>query len=144
MKIIKASEIEGCECKPTVLEDALKAKDEMVKIMESNNGVGLAAPQVGIFERFFVMKNYRAPGYIMIINPEMEVSTPKMGTFEEGCLSYPGESYRVKRYKQIRAKWTTELGKVVYTKLSGKEAQIFQHELDHLDGRTTKMIAESH
>lgn len=140
MKLVDSSDIEGCECTPATIKEAVKCKDEMLEIMDDN--YGLAAPQVGIYKRFFVMKNQRGLPPWLVINPEMKPQSPKRGTFVEGCLSYPGETFRVKRYKQILASWTNENGEKSYTKMSGKEAQVFQHELDHLDGVTIKLIAE--
>lgn len=139
MKLIDANKIEHCECGPAAIEDAVASKEAMVKLMIEKKGYALSAPQVGIFKRFFVMRNFRGKDPILVINPKLEISNPKKGTFEEGCLSYPGEFFRVKRYKQIRASWTSESGKKVYTKLTGKECQIFQHEFDHLEGITVKI-----
>ena len=116
----------------------------MVKVLNSSmkSGIALAAPQVGIRERFFVFSNGR-----MFLNPKITspISTksktlPKYfdkPTFldGEGCLSFPSKRVVVPRWEKIRANWTDE-NRVVHTneRLSGIASHIFQHELDHLNG----------
>lgn len=140
MKLADANRVENCNCVDTTVEKARKHKAALIKIM--NTGLGISAPQVGIFERFFVMKNNRGVEPWLVVNPVIEDRPEKVGTFMEGCLTYPGEFYRVRRKKTIRAMWTDETGEKVRLKLSGREAQVFQHEFDHLNGVTIKMIAE--
>ena len=134
----------------TVQTERIKGVDVMVnraieKIMIDNNGIGLAAPQVGIFERFFIMKDFRGPGIVLIINPEIIEASKKIGTFKEGCLTYNIGSNRptwtVKRPKRIRASWIMSDGRKMVRKLSGREAQVFYHEIQHLEGITVKTMS---
>lgn len=137
MELAKPEIVEGCKCKPVKdIEACLKDAKEMKGLMD--HAYGIAAPQVGIFRRFFLMKSWNNGEIRVIINPEIIKESDKQGTYKEGCLTYPGETFYVKRPKQIRVKWyDPELG-IIYRKLTGKEAQVFHHEFQHLDGITIK------
>ena len=114
-----------------------KLAQDMLDTMYANNGVGLAAPQVGVSKRMFVLdvSGEEEPNKpIVLINPEIISSSGEMaGT--EGCLSFPGVFFEVKRFRKVTVK---------YTNLSGKEVKLtaendllcraIQHELDHLNG----------
>ena len=140
MILVEAQYVENCKCLPVVdSNDIEKKARKMNKIMVKNNGIGLAAPQVGIFLQFFIMKDWRNISEIeIVINPEIIKYGEKIGTFTEGCLTYPGETFVIKRSKQIKAIWYNPQGHRVYRKMSGKEAQVFQHEYDHLQGISCK------
>jgi len=138
MNLVSPDKVEGCKCKEVNLDNIdsiLEIALEMAEIMITKRGIGLAAPQVGIYKRFFVMKNFRGNGYVTIINPEIIKVSDKIGTFNEGCLTYPW-NYRVnvKRPKQIKASWISDNGDWISMKLTGRESQCFLHEFDHLDG----------
>jgi peptide deformylase len=142
MNLVSPKEVEDCKCKP-IAEENIKGLSEttdlMASLMEAKRGIGLAAPQVGIFKRFFIMKNFRGPGHVVVINPEITRVSEKSGVFEEGCLTYPW-NYRksVRRPKQIWAQWRTGDGGYMKMKLTGREAQVFHHEYEHLEGLTIK------
>ena len=139
MKLSEPNKVEGCKCKPVAMENlakTVKIGKEMYEFMILNRGAGLAAPQIGIFRTFFVMKDYQGAKYQLIINPEIHKVSDKLGSYKERCLTYPGEYITVKRPKQIRASWTNQEGIRVYRKLTGQESQIFQHEAEHLVGLT--------
>lgn len=106
------------------------AKD-MLETMYHANGVGLAAPQVGISERLVVIDVGSGP--LILINPEI---TKKEGENRdvEGCLSLPGRSEYVTRAERV---WVTALdlnGKQINLTGEGLLARAFQHEIDHLNG----------
>lgn len=107
--------------------------DDMIRFMNQNQGIGLAANQVGLDIRLFVMsvdgKQYKCFNP-MIMNSSGESTQP------EGCLSFPGETVSVTRSENILATWFNEEGKLVIENLSGLTARCFQHELDHLNGIT--------
>jgi peptide deformylase len=106
--------------------------DEMVEIMREENGVGLAANQVGLTQRFFVGE---VEGTVKkIINPEITEFGKEEIELEEGCLSIPGIYKRVKRPEKIKVKYLNEKGETVEEELDGVWARVFQHELDHLNG----------
>ena len=144
MKLVEAKKVEGCKCVFVRNFDQVKKDaDKMEKIMIDGHGIGLAAPQVGIFKRFFIMKDFRLEGVVVIINPEIMKYSDKIGTFREGCLTYPGEEFIIKRPKYVLARWSNLGGVEVYRKMTGKESQVFQHEFDHLDGISCKMKRET-
>ena len=117
----------------------LALAQEMLETMRQANGVGLAAPQVGIRQRFFVAElpadeeeGLPAETYI-VFNPVMVKSAgEQIGV--EGCLSIPGYVGEVARAAQITIKGLDESGKPVRHKAEGYLARVFQHEIDHLDG----------
>ena len=103
----------------------------MTKIMFENNGIGLAAPQVGIQKRLFIMGNDQK--LFVCINPEIIVTEGEERDIE-GCLSFPNLWMRVKRNKIVKVKYQSIDGEFVENVLEGLASRVFQHELDHLDG----------
>jgi len=106
--------------------------DRMVEFMYEADGVGLAAPQIGDSRRIVVID--AGDGPVKIINPEIVKTGNDEEIVEEGCLSLPGFSVRVKRPVQISVTYTNENGKTVQKELDGLGARAFQHEVDHLNG----------
>ena len=106
--------------------------DRMMKVMEKANGVGLAANQIGIDKRFFVLDVEGRK--LKIINPEILEFGDELIEFEEGCLSIPGVYRNVTRPEKIRVKYMDENNEVHEELLEGLISRAFQHELDHLDG----------
>jgi peptide deformylase len=105
--------------------------DEMIMMMYSSKGIGLAAPQVGVDKQIFVADTGKGP--IKIINP---VIVKKQGSdkMEEGCLSVPDLSVNVKRSEKIVLKGLNEKLEPVTLELEGLMARVAQHEIDHLNG----------
>lgn len=103
----------------------------MVKVMMENNGIGLAAPQVGISKRIFVMGNETK--LYACINPEIIEGTGIVMD-REGCLSFPDLWLNVKRQESIKVKFYNAVGSEIITEFTGLIARVFQHERDHLDG----------
>jgi len=110
------------------LEDLVKA---MTLVMFAKSGIGLAAPQVGISKRIFIMGNKEK--LIVCVNPEIVSGTGDIQD-TEGCLSFPGLWLHVKRYEKIIAKYQTMSGETKQEEFDGIMARVFQHELDHLNG----------
>ena len=105
--------------------------EDMVETMYEANGVGLAAPQVGILKRLVVIDVGEGP--FIMINPEI-IETDGTQTGDEGCLSLPGKAGCVTRPNYVKVKCLNEdMEEVVY---EGEEllARAFCHEIDHLDG----------
>lgn len=100
--------------------------------MKEENGVGIAAPQVGIHDRVIIAET--ADGPTAFINPEIIERAFKLVDSEEGCLSVPGIWGIVKRHRSVTVKALDESGKTVQLRANGLLSIIFQHEIDHLDG----------
>jgi len=109
--------------------------DNMITRMKKAGGVGLAAPQVNVSKRMFVMKPSFLKKAEVIINPKIEYLEQK-GTkmSSEGCLSIPGRSFKVERYKQLRLSYLNRDGEQIFEKARGFRAVVIQHEFDHLEG----------
>lgn len=112
-----------------------KTFDDMFETMYAAPGVGLAAPQVGINERFSVIDVSDGKDEpLVLINPEI-ISGTDACDLEEGCLSVPGHSEKVRRYTTIRVKAWDKDGKPLDFEADGLLAHCIQHEIDHLDGK---------
>lgn len=108
--------------------------DDMYKIMLDNNGLGLAATQVGLSLRFFLMRNKDT--FEVYLNPEIiEVSTDML--FEiEGCLSFPELYLKIYRPKFIKVRYINKENKIIEDILDEFNARCFIHEYEHLEGIT--------
>lgn len=104
---------------------------DMQETMYEADGVGLAAPQVGILKRIAVVDV--GEGIINLINPEI-IETEGSYIDEEGCLSIPGENGKVERPERVKVKALNEKGEEVVIVGEGLLARAFCHEIDHLDG----------
>jgi peptide deformylase len=104
----------------------------MLETMKKKFGIGLAAPQVGISTRMFVMGSEGGVGYT-IFNPVV-LETKGEVKMEEGCLSYPGLYLPIKRPEEITVSYYDVNVNQIEKKFSGLTARVFLHELDHLDG----------
>jgi len=132
----KSEELE--EITPEIKELVLA----MTEIMEKNQGVGLAAPQVGELKRVIVVhpikersleeKSEKRPQ--IFINPEIIKKTKETEIDEEGCLSFPELFLKIKRAKEVEIEALNLNGEKIQIKAEGLPARIFQHEIDHLDG----------
>jgi peptide deformylase len=106
--------------------------DDMIATMRAENGVGLAAPQIGVSQRIFVAETSDGP--IALINARITRRSKKMIKFEEGCLSIPGKFAIVWRHKEVDVEALTLNGEVIKFIAKGFFARVIQHEIDHLDG----------
>jgi peptide deformylase len=113
-------------------EEILQLLDDMVETMHSSNGVGLAAPQIGVNKRVFVLDV--GDGHIRkVINPKFLEFSDDLEENEEGCLSVPGIYKKVKRAAKVRISYLNESWEEVIEEADGLLARAFQHENDHLD-----------
>jgi len=106
--------------------------DNMFETMYAEEGVGLAAPQVGMLKRIAVV-DIREENKIVLINPEI-IEEEGKAIMEEGCLSIPGEIGDVIRAEKIKVRSLDREGNEVEFEAEGFEARAIQHEIDHLDG----------
>ena len=105
--------------------------DDMVETMLEAEGVGLAAPQVGISKRVVVIKN--EDKILELINPEIIESAGEIVDIE-GCLSFPGLYAEVPRFASVKVKGKDRCGKDFMLSAEGFLARVLQHEIDHLHG----------
>jgi peptide deformylase len=131
------AELSADELKEDAAEITKLAKG-MLQLMYAAEGVGLAAPQVGVNKRLMV---YNPSGdskkwleESILVNPKIVEFSDAQDTETEGCLSFPDMNGIVTRSKWIKVQAMNLRGKPVKKKFTGWEARIFQHEYDHLDG----------
>ncbi len=117
---------------PAVTKKILKLIRDMEQTMKAANGVGLAAPQVGLSLRIClgVVNDKITP----LINPQITWKSEEIAIDEEGCLSLPGVWLTIPRSVTITLTYTDEKGRSQERQLSGFDARVVQHEVDHLDG----------
>lgn len=140
------------------VDDVLrKFMDDMVTTMYSENGLGLAAVQVGVLKRVLVMDvdykvddhahhhhDHHGCGGIHVsntnpryfVNPEIIEKSEESNSYNEGCLSFPGARAEVVRPESVRVKFLDYDGKPQIVNLDGLMATCIQHEIDHLNGVT--------
>jgi len=121
------------KCRPVdkIDEKILTLLDDMADTMYEANGVGLAAPQVGILKRVVVIDD--GTGLIELINPEI-LSATGSETGDEGCLSVPGKYGKVTRPTKVTVKALNRHGETFTLTGEGLLARALCHETDHLDG----------
>jgi peptide deformylase len=106
----------------------------MAKFMTDNGGVGLAAPQIGVKKRIFIMGNFVK--LVACINPKIISLSDERESDLEGCLSFPDLFMKVKRPANAIVNYYTVSGELIEREVTGMEARVFMHEYDHLLGVT--------
>ncbi len=133
MKLLLMNDPALREVCPPVVQDELEyiksLVPEMSKILKQEEGAALAANQVGIIKRFFIMADGK-----LIINPEI-IDIGPLKPFEEGCLSIPGTYGPTQRAQTLKVRYKDETFTDVEVEYNGMEAVAIQHEIDHLDGK---------
>lgn len=111
---------------------------DMLATMYDAPGIGLAAPQIGVSQRIFVMDATREPDAprapLVLLNPEVTWVSEAENVYEEGCLSIPDQYGEVTRPAEVRLRWLGLDGKTHEREFDGLWATCAQHELDHLNG----------
>ena len=113
--------------------------EDMIMLMKMQNGMGLAANQIGITKRFFAIGSDSFDTFskpVIIWNPSIIKHSEEKVVDVEGCLSFKDIFVKVERPKEIEVQYETTQGKTRFAKLDGMESKCFQHELDHLEGIT--------
>ena len=139
------SAVEGAVCEDVtpadVTDEHIELTKNMLKLLAASNGLGLAAPQIGINKRFFVYWETRQNKPHCCYNAKYYGIGKKKNVWGERCLTYGNLTFAIRRYKEIQAVWyeydpdKKDLVKVTRA-LKGLEAEVFQHETDHLNGIT--------
>ncbi|MCA1806502.1 MAG: peptide deformylase [Actinobacteria bacterium] len=144
IKISAPDFVENVDCKEMTVDDITEEHVDltkrMLRFLTDINGLGLAAPQIGLQKRFFVYWDENVRPHV-IYNAKYYPHQKKKESWVEKCLTYGDLQFGVSRYKYIAAVWweydpdSHELYKVM-KKLLGQDAQVFQHETDHINSRT--------
>ena len=125
-----------CECKEFDFInppfDPITFSQDIIKFMYDNNGIGLAANQVGVPYRIFAMRGH--PENFVCFNPRIVNFGEEIISLDEGCLSFKNLIVKIKRPKEIRVRFNLPNGDVITKNFDGLTARTFQHELDHLNG----------
>ena len=119
--------------------DLEKFENDYIKVMKDNDGMGLAANQVGITKRFFAIGHESFDTFqkhAIIWNPRLISTSEEKVIDVEGCLSFRGIWLKVERPKTCEVEYETTKGTKQTARLDGMESKCFQHELDHLEGIT--------
>ena len=113
-----------------------KLVKDMFEKKKKNDGIGLAAVQIGVLKRIIVIEIEKEGIKTELINPKILSYSSSKGTMEEGCLSVPNEYYNVERPNEIVVEFTNLKNDVQKIEASGLFARCIQHEIDHLNGIT--------
>jgi len=116
----------------SVDDDIRDLIENMLDVIYVEDGVGLAAPQVGVSKRVIVVDDGKDG--VGLINPEIVKKSSETDTMEEGCLSLPGIRLNISRPVRITVKGLDENGDSVELQADGLLAKVIQHEIDHLNG----------
>ena len=126
-----------CEAVDEFSSEIGKLMDDLAESMYAHQGVGLAAPQIDMGLRALVVDVDQAEdgsGLLEVINPEILESSDERSEFEEGCLSFPGESEVVVRPARVTVRAQDRTGQSFDIQAEGMLATALQHEIDHLNG----------
>ena len=118
-------------------EDLQKLMDDMLETMYAAPGIGLAAIQVGVPKRIIVLDiapKDKPKNPMYFINPEIITKSENSSTYEEGCLSVPGQFAEINRPDKCHIKYLDYYGQPKEIKADGMLATCIQHEIDHLEG----------
>ena len=118
-------------------EDLQKLMDDMLETMYAAPGIGLAAIQVGVPKRVIVLDiapKDKPKNPMFFVNPEIITKSENSSTYEEGCLSVPGQFAEVNRPDKCHIKYLDYYGQPKEIKADGMLATCIQHEIDHLEG----------
>jgi peptide deformylase len=117
--------------------DAKMLESDMIDFMVRNNGIGLAANQIGMAKQVFVMGSNNIEGFPLpfaVFNPRIVEASNELVLDREGCLSYPNLFLMVKRPSWVVAEYQDSNGNLKEIKVDGYLSKCFQHEYDHLNG----------
>lgn len=107
--------------------------EEMKKILQENEGVGLAAPQIGVSQKVIIVDG--GEEIYSFLNPRIVKASAEKITTKEGCLSLKGVWLDVSRSKKVKVEAENQKGERIAFDAEGVSAVIFQHEIDHLNGK---------
>ena len=122
-----------------ITDDLRQTAVDMLETMYAAPGIGLAAPQIGMFSRVVVMdcekRDEAEPNPIIMFNPEITAHSEETSVYEEGCLSIPEHFAEVTRPGEVEVAWVDMNGTCQKQGFDGLWATCVQHEIDHLNGK---------
>ena len=126
-----------CDLVTVVTDEVRELASDMLDTMYDAPGIGLAAPQVGVLQRFLVMDCIKqgTPRPMVLINPAVVWRSEDLSSYEEGCLSIPDQYAEISRPAEVRVEWLGLDGGMHEEQFSGLWATCVQHEIDHLEGK---------
>lgn len=123
--------------------DPVQLAIDLTETMIQNNGLGLAANQIGLPYRVFAIN--AKPVYVCFNPRIIDETHTNIVLMDEGCLSFPNLFLQIKRTRTIKVRFVVPNGDVITRKFDGMTSRIFQHELDHLDGIVyTTLVSNYH
>jgi peptide deformylase len=125
---MRAREIEDFD------DDLARLAERLTALMQEANGLGLAAPQIGVLRRAFAFQPAPEDDARVIVNPQIVTRGDETESSDEGCLSMQGVTVPVERSLSVTLEGRTPSGEEIRLELEGLTARVVQHELDHLDG----------
>jgi len=117
--------------------DAEQLEKDMIDFMISAKGIGLAANQIGMTKKVFIIGSNNIPGFPMpfaVFNPKIINVSEDVALDQEGCLSYPDLWLAIKRPTKIQVEYQNSKGDIIEAEMDGLVSRCFQHEFDHLNG----------
>ena len=139
--ILRARSEEVADILNTEIQNLIEDMQDTLAI--AKNGIGIAAPQVGRNLRIFVVSSALGLNQVVFINPVITKISEKAKLMDEGCLSVLGLYGKIKRAESLKIEAYNQNGRKFKMKADGLVAQLFQHEIDHLNGILFKDKAES-
>lgn len=147
LNLVKSDDPILKECAKYVYEDdeemLKRLVHGMLKVMRTTKALGLAAPQVGVSKRVFLVRmditderTGKQPVIRTFINPSLLSKSEETVVSHESCLSFPGKSVIMSRAKEVVVEYSNMKGETIEKTLTGRDARVFQHEFDHLNGVT--------
>lgn len=128
-----------CDPVAGITDELRQTAADMLETMYDAPGVGLAAPQIGLLQRLFVMDCIKDPEAeprpMALFNPEIVWRSSETRTYDEGCLSIPDQYAEIERPSEVTVRWLGLDGDLHEETFSGLWATCAQHEIDHLDGK---------
>ena len=125
---MKANDVEAFDA------DLARLVEQLEHLLVDANGLGLAATQLGVLRRVFVLRPDPDEGSQVLVNPRLVDGSEEKVSDDEGCLSLQGVVIPVERHERVTVEAQDPEGKEVRLELEGLPARVAQHELDHLDG----------
>lgn len=122
-----------CEEVQEITQDIKNFIGDMIETMEAKEGIGLAAPQVGVLKKIIIVRTPKGPS--VFVNPKIVRKSRETEMAEEGCLSLPEIYLNIRRARAAEIEAIDIKGKKIHIRAQGTMARVFQHEIDHIESR---------